>query len=67
MAGNPKVAPFKLEVYLTARGQAVLFSKLYWVWLSGIMLMLVLMGRLVWGRGVVVVGCEVIAGYIVIR
>lgn len=39
-----RVAPFKLEAYLTARGEAVILSELYWVWLPGIMLMLVLMG-----------------------
>ncbi len=44
-----RVAPFKLEAYLTARGEAVILSELYWVWLPGIVLILVLMGG--WGRG----------------
>ncbi|MNJ59606.1 Inner membrane protein YbcI [compost metagenome] len=39
-----RVAPFKLEAYLTARGEAVILSELYWVWLPGVVLMLVLMG-----------------------
>jgi hypothetical protein len=43
-----RVAPFKLEAYLTARGEAVILSELYWVWLPGVLLML---GLLVWGRG----------------
>ncbi len=30
-----RVAPFKLEAYLTARGEAVILSDLYWVWLLG--------------------------------
>lgn len=46
-----RVAPFKLEAYLTARGEAVILSELYWVWLPGIVLMLVLMGWRVWGWG----------------
>ncbi len=46
-----RVAPFKLEVYFTARGEAVILSELYWVWLLGGLLMLVLMGWRVWGRG----------------
>ncbi|WP_290438153.1 metal-dependent hydrolase [Aeromonas caviae] len=46
-----RVAPFKLEAYLTARGEAVILSELYWVWLPGVALMLVLMGWRVWGRG----------------
>ncbi len=46
-----RVAPFKLEAYLTARGEAVILSELYWVWLPGVVLMLVLMGWRVWGRG----------------
>ncbi|MCF5890325.1 metal-dependent hydrolase [Aeromonas veronii] len=44
-------APFKLEAYLTARGEAVILSELYWVWLPGVVLMLGLMGWRVWGRG----------------
>lgn len=46
-----RVAPFKLEAYLTARGEAVILSELYWVWLPGVVLMLVLMGWRLWGRG----------------
>lgn len=46
-----RVAPFKLEAYLTARGEAVILSELYWVWLPGAVLMLILMGWRVWGRG----------------
>ncbi|WP_421260824.1 metal-dependent hydrolase [Aeromonas jandaei] len=47
-----RVAPFKLEAYLTARGEAVILSELYWVWLpGGGIVMLVLMGWRVWGRG----------------
>ncbi len=46
-----RVAPFKPEAYLTARGEAVFLSKLYWVWLPGVVVMLVLMGWRVWGRG----------------
>ncbi len=37
-----RVAPFKLEAYFTARGEAVILSGLYWVWLPGVVLMLVL-------------------------
>jgi inner membrane protein len=37
-----RVAPFKLEAYLTARGEAVILSELYWVWLPGVVLMRVL-------------------------
>ena len=47
LAGDP-VAPFKLEAYLTARGEAVILSELYWVWLPGVVL--VLMGWR-WKRG----------------
>lgn len=43
-----RVAPFKLEAYLTARGEAVILSELYWVWLPEVVLMLVLMGWRVW-------------------
>lgn len=39
-----RVAPFKLEAYLTARGEAVILSELYWVWLPGVVFMLGLMG-----------------------
>ncbi|PJG57721.1 metal-dependent hydrolase [Aeromonas cavernicola] len=39
-----RVAPFKLEAYLTARGESVILSELYWVWLPGGVLMLALMG-----------------------
>jgi len=46
-----RVAPFKLEAYLTARGEAVILSELYWVWLPGAALMLGLMGWRMWGRG----------------
>ncbi|MFQ2739580.1 hypothetical protein ACK3Y8_13185 [Aeromonas caviae] len=46
-----RVAPFKLEAYLTARGEAVFLSKLYWVWLPGVVVMLVLMGWRVAGVG----------------
>ncbi|WP_279461857.1 metal-dependent hydrolase [Aeromonas dhakensis] len=46
-----RVAPFKLEAYFTARGEAVILSELYWVWLPGVVLMLMLMGWRVWGRG----------------
>ncbi len=49
-----RVAPFQLEAYLTARGEAVILSELYWVWLPGVVLMLVLMGWRVWGREIVV-------------
>ncbi len=35
-----RIAPFKLEAYLTARGEAVILSELYWVWLPGGALML---------------------------
>jgi inner membrane protein len=49
-----RVAPFKLEEYLTARGEAVILSELYWVWLPGV----VLMGWRMWGRGEVVVGVK---------
>ena len=37
-----RVAPFKLEAYLTARGEAVILSEVYWVWLPGVVVMLVL-------------------------
>ncbi|MEI4946339.1 metal-dependent hydrolase [Aeromonas caviae] len=46
-----RVAPFKLEAYLTARGEAVILSGLYWIWLPGVVVMLVLMGWQGWGRG----------------
>jgi len=46
-----RVAPFKLEAYLTARGEAVILSGLYWVWLPGVALMLVLIGWRILGRG----------------
>lgn len=59
-----RVAPFKLEAYLTARGEAVILSELYWVWLPGVVLMLVLIGWRVWRRGAVVVGLEWAVGYI---
>ena len=49
LAGDPG-RPFKLEAYLTARGEAVILSELYWVWLPGAVLMLVLMGWRVWRR-----------------
>lgn len=45
-----QVVPFKLEAYLTARGEVVILSERYWVWLPGVVLMLVLMGWRVWGR-----------------
>ena len=46
-----RVAPFKLEAYFTARDEAVILSKLYWVWLPGVLLMLILMGWRVLSRG----------------
>lgn len=46
-----RVAPFKLEVYFTARGEAVILSELYWVWLLGVVLMLALMGWWGWKGG----------------
>lgn len=46
-----RVAPFKLEAYLTARGEVVILSELYWVWLPGVVLMLGLLGWRVWDRG----------------
>lgn len=46
-----RVAPFKQEAYLTALGEVVILSEFYWVWLPGIVLMLVLMGWRGWGRG----------------
>jgi len=45
-----RVAPFKLEAYLTPRGEAVILSELYRVWLPGVLLMLVLMGWRGWRR-----------------
>lgn len=39
-----QVVPFKLEVYLTARGEEVSLYERYWDWLPGIALILILMG-----------------------
>ncbi len=60
-----RVAPFKLEAYFTARGEAVILSELYWVWLPGVVLMLILMGWRGVETGAVMVRLERVVGYMV--